>query len=35
MTTVTKERIGGHYEIVKTPYGTDYIWIRDEEKADE
>lgn len=35
MTIVIKERTGGHYEIVKIPYGTGYVWIQGEEKIDE
>jgi hypothetical protein len=23
----TKERIQGHYEVTKTPFATDYVWV--------
>jgi hypothetical protein len=27
----TKERVEGHYEVTKTPWATDYMWVPQEE----
>ncbi len=27
----TKERVKGHYEVTKTPWATDYVWVPREE----
>jgi hypothetical protein len=32
---VTKERIQGHYEVTKTPFATDYVWVEGEEEVEE
>jgi hypothetical protein len=26
----TKKRIQGHYEVTKTPFATDYVWVEGE-----
>lgn len=30
----TKERTQGHYEVTKTPFGTDYVWVEGEEEGE-
>jgi hypothetical protein len=30
----TKERIQGHYDVTKTPWGTDYVWVPKEEEVE-
>jgi hypothetical protein len=30
----TKERIQGHYEVTKTPFATDYVWVEGEEEVE-
>lgn len=34
MTTVTTERVKGHYEVVETLYGKDYVWVPGEEEVE-
>jgi hypothetical protein len=30
----TKVRIQGHYEVTKTPFATDYVWVEGEEEVE-
>lgn len=30
----TKERVEGHYEVTKTPWATDYVWVPQEEEVE-
>jgi hypothetical protein len=29
-----KEMAQGHYEVTKTPFATDYVWVEGEEKVE-
>jgi hypothetical protein len=30
----TKEHVNGHYEVTKTPWATDYVWVPGEEEVE-
>jgi hypothetical protein len=33
-TMTTKEHVNGHYEVTKTPWATDYVWVPGEEEVE-
>ena len=30
----TKEHVSGHYEVTRTPWATDYVWVVGEEEVE-
>ena len=30
----TKEHVNGHYEVTKTPWATDYVWVPEGEEVE-